>query len=94
MSKCLEIFGNEAMDMTTGKITAVSILDLQMPSVKRKPQRKAVKRTKYSNGPSHLPRTSMLTPRYQTSTSVKHQRSLVWYGGMQNPPPGTITPFF
>ena len=28
MSKCLEIFGDEAMDMTTGKITAASILDL------------------------------------------------------------------
>ena len=29
MSKCLEVFGNEAVDMTTGKIRAVSILDLE-----------------------------------------------------------------
>ena len=27
-SKCLEVFGDEAVDMTTGKITAVSILHL------------------------------------------------------------------
>ena len=42
-----------------------------MLSGSRKRRQKAARQTKYSNGPSQLPRMWMLTPRYWTSTSLK-----------------------
>ena len=95
MSKCHEVFGDEAVDMTTGKITAASILDLANTKREEKAPAEGSKTDKVLKWAVSFAKN---VDAYSKVLDVYISKApevagLVW-GGMQDPPPGTVAPFF